>query len=132
MGLCNSPDIFQETMSTLLGDLEYVRAYIDDLLITTKSNWEDHLHQVEIVFHRIQEAGLKINAKKSFFGRDELEYLGYWISRKGIQPIAKKVEAIKNLVAPKTRRELRRFIGMINYYQDMWLKRLHLLATLFF
>ena len=130
MGLCNSPDIFQEKMSTLLGDLEYVRTYIDDLLITTKSDWQDHLRHLDIVFHRLREAGLKINAKKSFFGKDELEYLGYWISRKGIQPISKKVEAIKNLVSPKTKRELRRFIGIVNYYRDMWIRRSDILAPL--
>ena len=42
MGLCNSPDIFQEKMSTLMQDLEYVRAYIDDLLVITTSTLEDH------------------------------------------------------------------------------------------
>jgi hypothetical protein len=105
-GLSNSPDIFQEKMSSLMGDLEYVRMYIDDLLITTKSDWQDHLHHLDIVFHRLKAAGLKINAKKSFFGRDELEYLGYWITRAGIQPISKKVEAIKNIASPKTKWEL--------------------------
>jgi hypothetical protein len=80
MGLCNSPNIFQEKMSTFLGDLKYVQTYIDDLLFTTKSNWQDHLHHLDIVFHQLREAGLQINAKKSFFGKDELEYLGYWIS----------------------------------------------------
>jgi hypothetical protein len=80
MGLCNSPDIFQEKMSILLGDLEYVRTYIDDLLITTKFDWQDHLRHLDIVFHQLREAGLKVNAKKSFFGKEELEYLGYWIS----------------------------------------------------
>jgi hypothetical protein len=80
MGLSNSPDIFQEKMSSLMGDLEYVRTYIDDLLITTKSDWQDHLHHLDVVFRRLKDAGLKVNARKSFFGRDELEYLGYWIS----------------------------------------------------
>jgi hypothetical protein len=80
MGLSNSPDIFQEKMSTLFGDLEYVRTYINDLLITTMSNWDDHLRHLDIVFHHLQQAGLKVNVKKSFFGRDELEYLGYWIT----------------------------------------------------
>jgi hypothetical protein len=130
MGLCNSPDIFQEKMSTLMGDLEFVRTYIDDLLITTKSTWNDHLRHLDIVFHRIHEAGLKINAKKSFFGKDELEYLGYWITRQGIQPVSKKVEAIKNIAPPKTQRELRRFIGIINYYRDMWIRRSDVLAPL--
>ena len=45
MGLCNSPDIFQEHMSDLTQDLEHVRAYIDDLLIFTKGSYEDHLQK---------------------------------------------------------------------------------------
>ena len=130
MGLCNSPDIFQEKMSTLMGDLEFVRTYIDDLLITTMSDWKDHLQCLEMVFQRLSDTGLKVNAKKSFFGRSELEYLGYWISRSGIQPIAKKVEAIKNIAIPKTKRELRRFIGIVNYYRDMWIRRSNVLAPL--
>ena len=42
----------------------------------------------------------------------------------------KKVEAIKNLAIPKTKKQLQSFIGMVNYYQDMWPKRSHLLAPL--
>ena len=80
MGLCNSPDIFQEKMSSLMAGLEFVRAYIDDLLIISKDTFEDHLDKLETVLKRLQEAGLKVNAKKSFFGRGELEYLGYWIT----------------------------------------------------
>ena len=67
MGLCNSPDIFQEKMSTLMAGLEFVRAYIDDLLCITKSDWDDHLEKLEEVFKRLQNVGLKVNAKKSFF-----------------------------------------------------------------
>jgi len=130
MGLCNSPDIFQEKMSTLLGDLEYVRAYIDDLLVTTSGDWSDHLEKLDIVFEHLTEAGLKVNAKKSFFGHSELEYLGYWITRDGIQPLSKKVEAIKNISPPKTKWELRRFIGIVNYYRDMWIRRSEILAPL--
>ena len=80
MGLCNSPDIFQEKMSSLMQDLEYVRAYIDDLLIITKGDWNNHLDKLEAVFQHLQTVGLKINANKSFFGKGELEYLGYWIT----------------------------------------------------
>src|ERR1043165_4172289 len=74
MGLCNSPDIFQEKMSSLVQDLEYCRAYIDDLLILTQGDWNLHLEQLDIVLERLEKAGLKVNAKKSFFGKDELEY----------------------------------------------------------
>ena len=67
MGLCNSPDIFQEYMGELMGDLEHVRAYIDDLLIVTKGSYEDHLNKVHEVFQRLTKAGVKVNATKSSF-----------------------------------------------------------------
>ena len=130
MGLCNSPDIFQEKMSTLMYDLEYVRTYLDDILNITKGDWKDHLDKLREVFVRLRQAGLKINANKSFFGRDSLEYLGYWITRDGIQPVPKKVQAILNIAEPKTKKELRRFIGMINFYRDMWKRRSETLAPL--
>jgi hypothetical protein len=72
----------------------------------------------------------KVNAKKSFFAKGELEYLGYWITRNGIQPTSSKVHAISNIAPPKNKKELRRFIGMVNYYRDMWIRRLHVLAPL--
>ena len=130
MGLCNSPDIFQEKMSELMQGLELVKVYIDDLLTISKGTFEDHLDKLEQVFHRLSTAGLKINAKKSFFAKPELEYLGYWITWEGIQPIPKKVDAILNIAPPTTRKQLRRFIGLINFYRDMWIHRSDLLSPL--
>jgi transposase InsO family protein len=130
MGLCNSPDIFQEKMTTLTQDLEFVRVYLDDLLIISRSDWHDHLDKLRAVLDRLQAAGLKVNATKSSFGADQLEYLGYIISREGIQPVPKKVHSILGMSPPTTQRQCRRFIGMVNYYRDMWSKRSELLAPL--
>jgi hypothetical protein len=131
MGLCNSPDILQEKMSTLMQDLEYVRAYIDDILAITSSSFEDHLlDKLRVVLKKLENAGLRVNVKKSFFAKEALEYLGYWISRDGIQPTTSKVHAIMNIAPPKTRKELRRFIGMVNYYRDLWIRRSDVLAPL--
>ena len=130
MGLCNSPDIVQEKMSNLMYDLEYVRTYIDDLLVITNGDWTDHLNSLEAVLKRLQDAGLKVNAKKSFFGRTALEYLGYWITQDGVQPLQKKVTAILNMQIPTNKREVRHCIGMINYYRDMWIRRSEILAPL--
>ena len=94
MGLCNSPDVFQEKIATLMSGLEFVRAYIDDLLIITQSSWKHHLEKLEEILIRLTDAGLKVNAVKSFFGEAQVEYLGYLITRAGIQPVAKKVQAI--------------------------------------
>ena len=111
-------------------DLEYVRTYIDDLLIITNGNQTDYLNKLETVLARLQKAGLKVNAKKSFFGRPELEYLGYWITRQGIQPLPKKVLAITNIKTPTTTKEVRSFVGMINYYRDMWIRQSEILSPL--
>lgn len=130
MGLCNSPDIFQEKMSNLMQGLESVRTYLDDVLNLTNGSFDDHLEKLAQVFARLKEAGLKVNANKSFFAKSELEYLGYWVTRNGIQPISKKVDAMLQIAPPKTKKELRRFIGMINYYRDMWIRRSEVLAPL--
>ena len=130
MGLCNSPDIFQEKVSELMMGLDFIRAYLDDVLTITSSTFADHLEKLELVLQRIYKAGLKVHARKSFFARSELEYLGYWITREGIQPLPDKVQAMMKVAAPTTRKELRSFIGLVNYYRDMWQKRSHLLAPL--
>ena len=131
MGIKNSPDIFQQKISDLMEGLEdFIRAYLDDILIITKGSYQDHLLKVAKVLKRLQAAGLQVNLPKSKIAVQELEYLGYWLTPKGIRPMAKKVEAIKNLQAPKTVKQVRSFLGMVNYYKDMWRHRSHLLAPL--
>ena len=105
MGLCNSPDIFQEKMSELMSGLEFARAYIDDLLIISKHSFEEHLNHLDTVFSCVVEAGFKVNVSKSKFCCIELEYLGYLINRQGVRPSLSKVSAIHKLQTPKTHKE---------------------------
>ena len=130
MGLTDSPDIFQAIINDLMIDLQNVRAYLDDILVTTAGSFEDHLKHVELVLQRLNDVGFAVNLRKSKFAVTEIDYLGYWITRNGIQPQPKKVEAIMRLTPPTTKRQLRRFLGMINYYRDMWRRRSHVLAPL--
>ena len=51
MGLCNSPDIFQEKMSMLFHRWEFVQTYINDLLVLTKGTFDDHLEKLERVLY---------------------------------------------------------------------------------
>jgi hypothetical protein len=62
MGLCSSPDIFQEKMSSLFDDLEYVKPYIDDLSTISKGNWSEHLQHLDVVLQRLKDAGHIVNA----------------------------------------------------------------------
>ena len=105
-------------MGQLMHDLEFTRAYIDNLLVISTDTFHDHINKLEQAFIRLVKSGLKVNASKSSFCSDSLEYLGYWISKGGIQPLNKKVESINNLTVPHNKRQLRHFLGMINHYRD--------------
>ena len=130
MRIKNSVDIFQGIMMKILGDLDFVSAYLDDILIVSDGTHEDHLKKVKIVLQRLQTANFRANVKKCFWSENHLEYLGYIITKNGLQPQPKKVEAIQRLAPPKTVTQLRHFLGMVNYYRDMWKKRSHILAPL--
>ncbi|GBP20000.1 hypothetical protein EVAR_13766_1 [Eumeta japonica] len=65
----------------------------------------------------MREYGMLINTSKCVFGADNVTFLGYNISAKGAKPLEQKVESIKNFPIPKTVKELRRFLGMINFYR---------------
>ena len=130
MGISSAPDIFQHIMHDILGDLDFCRVYIDDVLIISDGSFEDHLAKLNIVLSRLNKANFRANVRKCYFAQDNLEYLGYQLTREGVQPQPQKVEAICRLQAPKTRKQLRHFLGMVNYYRDMWQRRSHTLAPL--
>jgi hypothetical protein len=104
MGVSCSPDIFQEKMSDLMQHLSFLRTYLDYLLIISCSTVVDYLEKLECVLKILSDKGLRVIADNSTFCETEIEYLGYWISRSGKQPITKKVEAIINMVRPTTRK----------------------------
>ena len=121
MGLCNGPDVFQEKMASSMDGLLHVHVHIDGLLALTNSTLEDHLNELNEALERMWEAGLKVNTHESFFCQMQLEYLGYWITREGIQPLPKKVEAMQKIAAPKNKGKLWSFIGLVNCHQDLWI-----------
>lgn len=73
---------------------------------------------------------MQINQRKSFWAVPEAEYLGFMITRMEIKPQAKKVEAILNIEPPKTHKQLRGFLGMVNFYKNVWPRRLVILYSL--
>ncbi len=89
-----------------MATLEYIRAYIDNLLVITKGSLDDHLDKLKQVFIRLRDAGLKVNVAKLFFCAQETEYLGYIITGGGIKPQPKKVQAILALSPPNKVKEL--------------------------
>ena len=132
MGLISAPDIFQKAMNDIFNDLDYVIVYLDDILILSNQDdtFDDHLRKIDICFKRMHHMGMKVNLTKTEFFQSNLDYLGYTLTPHGIKPQTKKVEAMQRILAPKTRKQLRRFLGMVNYYRDVWKRRSHVLAPL--
>jgi hypothetical protein len=130
MGIAGSPDIFQSKMSELMEDLEYVQAYLDDLLCISRSSLKDHLKKLKEVLRRLCDAGLKVNVEKLTFCALEIEYLGYILTRDGIKPQSNKVQGILAIQLPKNVKELRHFLGMVQYYRDLWARWSKMLAPL--
>ena len=79
MGLYNSPKIFQEKKSELFFGLDTVRVYNDELLYVTKGSCKEHVTVLEELFSQLQNAGIKFNSIKSYFGAHKFEYLGYQV-----------------------------------------------------
>ena len=90
-------------MNKLLNGLDYLRTYIDDLLIIIYKYFEHHIYKLDKVLNNLKQKFLKLNTKKFFFAKNELEYLGFRITRQGIMRLPYKVEAIKNIPVPTTK-----------------------------
>ena len=101
MGIAISLDIFQGKMLELMESLEYIRAYLADLLCIYKLSLEEHLENLDEVLIQLCNAGLKVNAEKLTFCALELEYLGYILTRDGIKPqSSNKVQTILAILPP--------------------------------
>ncbi len=110
--------------------LEFVRAYLDDLLCISKLRLEDHLDKLEVVLWRLRDTGLKVNATKLTFCALEIEYLGYVLTGDGIKSQSNKVQAILMIKPPTGVRQLPHFHGMVQYCRDLWARRSKMLAPL--
>ncbi|XP_066959143.1 uncharacterized protein [Macrobrachium rosenbergii] len=115
-GLMNAPATFQRVMDQLLGSIEGVGVYLDDIVIYSNT-WEEHLKILRKVFKKLREAGLTINLQKSEFGKATVQYLGFEVGKGLLAPIDANVEGIRKATPPATRKQLQRFLGMAGFYR---------------
>ena len=93
-GLAQAPAYFQQLISMVLQDCrDFAMAYLDDIIIFSRTP-EEHLKHIEIIFHKLKIAGLKLKESKCDFFKSEIHYLGHLISDKGIQPLPEKLDTI--------------------------------------
>lgn len=115
-GLCGAGQTFQWHIDDVLGGLDFVVPYLDDICIASYDEME-HEEHLRIVFKRLSDAGMTINLNKCVFGQTMVKFLGHQVTKDGISPLPEKVEAIKTFVKPTIAKDLRRFIAMINFYR---------------
>ena len=115
-GLAQAPAYFQLFMNQVLGGLNFVMTYLDDIIIFSNSE-EEHLLHLEEVFHRLREARLKMKRSKCDFFKSQIHYLGHLISENGISLLPDKLDSIKNMLVPKCTKEIKQFLGLTGYYR---------------
>jgi hypothetical protein len=91
---------------------------------------EDHLAKLEVVLGQLYEAGLKVNAAISTFCALGIEYLGYVLTRDGIKTQSNEVQAILAIKPPTGVKQLSHFLGMVQYYRDLWERRSNMFTPL--
>lgn len=119
-GSMNAPSTFQRLMDRVLRGLTWSQClvYIDDVLIFSNT-FEKHLKDIDLILDRIISAGMKLKPTKCLFANDEVNYLGFKISRNGIQVSDSKVNAIISVPPPDRPKKLFSFLCSINYYRTL-------------
>ena len=117
-GLCNAPATFQRLMNSVLAGLQWSSClvYIDDIIIVGKT-FDQHLFNLQQVFHRLKQAGLKVQPSKCQFLQQKVSFLGHVISPNGIAPDPVKTCKVEQWPIPSSRVEVQQFLGLANYYR---------------
>ena len=118
-GLVNAPAVFVQMMDSVFrnrGMGQYVVVYLDDILVYSKTP-EQHLQHLESVLQTLSDNQLYANFEKCAFNNPEVEYLGHVVSAEGIKPDPKKVQAVLQWPQPTTKKELRSFLGLTQYFR---------------
>ncbi|RVW90362.1 Transposon Ty3-I Gag-Pol polyprotein [Vitis vinifera] len=115
-GLKNAGATYQRAATTLFHDMMHrdVEVYVDDMIVKSRDR-SDHLAALERFFERIRQFRLRLNPKKCTFGVTSGKLLGYMVSERGIEVDPDKIRAILDMPAPRTEREVRGFLGRLQY-----------------
>ncbi|CAI5671962.1 unnamed protein product [Oreochromis niloticus] len=113
-GIISAQDIFQRKIDETYEGLNGVAAIVDDILVFGRTK-EEHDENLRAMLERTRERGVRLNPEKCVIGATEVSYFGRKLTREGIQPDPKKLQAIKDMPPPENKNELETILGMANY-----------------
>ena len=113
-GIKSSSGVFQRTISQIIENLDGCEVIADDILIWGKVT-QEHNERLFADLERIRQANLKLNKTKGKIGLSEVAYVGHMFGPDGLKSSEEKIRAILEIAEPKSKKELQRFMGTVNY-----------------
>ena len=114
-GLRNASATFQRFIDQVLQGMSNAIAFVDDIIVFSNSP-DEHVNHLNELFSRLKNFGVIVNPTKSQFALSKLQFLGHVVTANGIKPLPSKVEAIQKCPLPKDVKQLRTYLGVINFY----------------
>ncbi|WKA06535.1 hypothetical protein VitviT2T_024431 [Vitis vinifera] len=107
-----------------------VEVYVDNMIVKSRDR-TDHLAAFERFFERIRQFRLRLNPKKCTFGVTSRKLSGYIVSERGIEVDPNKIQAIIDMLAPRTERDIRGFLGRLQYINRVIAKLTNICEPIF-
>ena len=116
-GLCNSQATYQRLMDRTLQGLQCAHSYVDDILIHSPK-WNHHIEDIRETFMRLRAARIQLRPDKCRLGYQHVEFVGHLVTPEGHKPLPSNVDKIASYKPPRSKLELQRFLGLVNFYRD--------------
>ena len=116
LDLAQAPAYFQELMNGILKDFDFAIVYLEDIIIFSKTP-QEHLLHIRMVFQKLKLANLSMKKSKCSFFYKETQYLGHILSPTSIRLLPAKTHAIQHVQPPITPKQVRAFLGLVEYYR---------------
>ena len=116
-GLSNSQATYQRAVDQALQGCLNAQAFVDDTCIHSP-DFESHVHHLDETQSRFNKAGIQLRIEKCAFGYREVEFLSHLVSSEGRRPLLSTLLKISQIPRPQSKKEVRQFVGLINWYRD--------------
>jgi hypothetical protein len=120
MGLTGACSYFQQALMTqVLNGLMHdgVELYLDDCMVHAKT-LDEYLKRLRLVFRRFRDSGVTLNPLKCTIGLSQVEYVGHTMNKHGTHFTRSKLDGVVNFPRPETKRQIKSFLGLANYFRD--------------